>query len=62
MYKEGEECACIFIVKEGEIEIKKNVYESKVSDKRDYDLLHNPAITKKFQSNFQKVKGLKCTN
>ena len=50
----------LYVVREGELEVKKNVYESK-TQREEYDLLINPNMTKKFNSNFTPVKGLKVT-
>lgn len=54
LFREGEEVEYLYIVKEGELEIKKHVYEPKINNK-EYDLLHNPTLTKKFNTNFAKV-------
>jgi len=34
MFRENEEVMNIYIVKEGELEVKKNVYDSKVANRR----------------------------
>lgn len=54
MFKEGDEVHYVYIVKEGEFEVKKHVYEPKVAN-REYELLHNPTTSKKFSQNFAKV-------
>ena len=51
----------MYVVREGELEVKKNVYESKNS-RIDYDLLNDPNTTKKFNSNFTPIKGLKIAS
>ncbi|CDW84448.1 UNKNOWN [Stylonychia lemnae] len=49
------------LIKDGELEVKKHVYEPKSSNK-EYELLHNPTLTKKFNNNFMKVQGFKISN
>ena len=58
VFKEGDEVHYVYIVKEGEFEVKKHVYEPKTAN-REYDLLHNPTTSKKFTQNFAKVQGFK---
>lgn len=41
IYKEGDEAEYVYIIKEGEVEVKKYVYESKMQ-RVEYELLQNP--------------------
>jgi hypothetical protein len=59
--KEGDQPQYVYIVKEGELEVKKNVYEMRNCNE-DYDLLNRPSTTKKFNNNFARVQGTKVTN
>eukprot|EP00347_Sterkiella_histriomuscorum_P020456 403337736 len=61
LFREGEDAEHFYIIKEGELELKKHVYEQKNLNK-DYELLQKPSLTKKFNTNFQRVQGFKVTS
>jgi hypothetical protein len=67
VYKENETPLAAYIIKEGECEITKHVFDFKLKNadggggpgNEKVGLLRNPSLTKKFNANFARVQGLK---
>lgn len=59
IFREGEDPEAVYIIKEGECELSKLIFEQRhIHDDKMY-LTKSPSVTKKFTSNFVRMQGLK---
>ena len=59
IFREGEDPESVYIIKEGECELSKLIFEQRhIHDDKMY-LTKSPSVTKKFTSNFVRMQGLK---
>ena len=60
LFKEGDSPDFLYIVKEGQLQVSRNVYQSKSSSQYEHDLLtKNTRITRRYNTNFSRALGTK---
>ena len=60
LFKEGDECNDIYIIRSGQYMISKNQYISKLPENSEKNMLiNNTCIIKRYQNNFKNLQGFK---